>query len=916
MTTPITIFLQNHYDEGATKIYSHQSLITPRGTFLIGRDDTEEFWKLYCDTCYNIEADPSKVILGVAEKNHNEMPILVDIDLLIKETDDDVYDDHIYSEQQVVGVIEIYQSILRSILHKCTDDNLICVVLEKPIYIKKCNDGNYLKNGFRLVFPGTFLTVDNQNNHLFPRIKDLLNKSDLFANLGIEDSSTALDNVCEKPPLLYGSRKDERMQPYLFSAVYNSNLEQIDLETAFKYYQIFDHNGSLIQIATKVHYYLPRILSCIPAGRKIQQLRQGLLSPIKELKIKAEQSGHQKVPPKVSVLEQLESAKKYLKCLSPHRADVFDEWMTVGWILYCVGNGCDQAYELWADWSEEGCPDKFDEAVCLAKWENMEKKDYTIGSLKWLAKIDNKELYDKIRHEEGLKHIERAIESTNYDIAKLLHEEYSVDFVCGSIADRTWFRFRDNRWHEIEEATELYNCISSEIVARFEAYGKSLYGKMQNADKNEVKNFESRVKQNLKAIVNLKSTNFKQNVMKECCHLFFRENFVNKLDINPNIIGFKNGVYDLEKNRFRTGRPEDFISKCMPINYIEFHESDDKVTAVKDFLEKIFPDAELREYFLNHTSEVFVGGNNKKLVFFWLGEGDNGKSITQLIFEKMLGPYAVKFGTTLLTGKKTANGAANPELSRAGGGVRWAVLEEPDRSEELNIGYLKSLSGNDSYWCRDLFQKGKTAKEITPLFKLIFICNRLPSVRGSDTAFWNRIRVIPFETTFVRANATIPCPATYEEQLLQKRFPMDTNFIGKIPDLLEPLAWLLLQQRLKMKSGNEPAKVRQATELYKKQNDRYRQFTEISLIDDPTGEINLTELYAMFQYFWKDYGFNGSCPIKNDVCEHFERIWGEPRGALKIWKGHRVKTQEETMGDGTGVVIGGEEALQQYEDEH
>jgi hypothetical protein len=125
---------------------------------------------------------------------------------------------------------------------------------------------------------------------------------------------------------------------------------------------------------------------------------------------------------------------------------------------------------------------------------------------------------------------------------------------------------------------------------------------------------------------------------------------------------------------------------------------------------------------MDQSSDIFVGGNHQKVVIFWTGEGDNGKSVTQSIFEKMLGPLAIKFSTTLITGKKTNTGAANPELARAGGGVRWAVLEEPDGDEQINIGMLKSLSGNDSYWARDLFEKGKATREMTPMFKLIFIC--------------------------------------------------------------------------------------------------------------------------------------------------------------------------------------------------
>ena len=234
-----------------------------------------------------------------------------------------------------------------------------------------------------------------------------------------------------------------------------------------------------------------------------------------------------------------------------------------------------------------------------------------------------------------------------------------------------------------------------------------------------------KIKQIQKTIRDLKSSSFKNSVMREAADIFYNRKFKSYLDMNPYLIGFKNGVYDLKLNIFRSGRPEDFISKCMPINYLEFTETDDKVLAVRDFLEKVFPDKSVRQYFLDQSSDVFVGGNLQKVVLFWTGSGNNGKSVTQNIFEQMLGEYAIKFSTTLITGKKVSNGAANPELARSGGGVRWATLEEPDGDEEINIGYLKSLSGNDTFFGRDLFEKGKQTREINPLFKLIFICNKL-----------------------------------------------------------------------------------------------------------------------------------------------------------------------------------------------
>jgi phage/plasmid-associated DNA primase len=278
--------------------------------------------------------------------------------------------------------------------------------------------------------------------------------------------------------------------------------------------------------------------------------------------------------------------------------------------------------------------------------------------------------------------LKESIQGSHYDIAKLLYAEYCTEFVCASISNKIWFQYKNHHWEEIEEGVFLRNHISTDIVSRFADYGGSLFSAVASSDKAEEKTFQERIKQTNKMISNLKSAPYKTCIMREAADLFFDKNFYKKLDTNPYLIAFKNGVYDLNENIFRNGKPEDYISKSMPINYVNFNETDDRIFAVHDFLQKIFPDTSVRQYFLDQASDVFLGGNQQKVVLFWTGEGDNGKSVTQNIFEKMLGEYAIKFSTTLLTGKKVANGAANPELARAGGGVRWAVLEEPDGDEE------------------------------------------------------------------------------------------------------------------------------------------------------------------------------------------------------------------------------------------
>lgn len=891
MNSTMKNFLKKHYVDDT--FYSHVSLLENEpGKFRFSRDNLENFWDIYC----KIVVEDSNGVLGIAEKIGNYMQVIADFDIKLKLTDELVLGEHLYTEKNVKDIIGMYQSVLRTILDGCTDDNLICVLLEKPIYSNTINNGKevltYMKNGFHLAFPNVFLKKTDVEMHLHPRLKNLLKEENVFENLGITDSSQLLDeHIVKSPWLLYGSRKSVDKDPYLITKIFNSHCEEISLERAFRYYKIYDTEETVIDINNNIAAYLPRILSINPHYRQVNEIKPGIISPLKENMINRNKNNKNKEPQqmKVSVAEALKITSRLIPMLARFRCENYREWMEIGWILYNVGDGSDEALNQWINFSSND-NEKFDEDVCYTEWKKMIKKDLGLGTLKYYASIDNPESYKKFKYEEGQKSLKESIQGSHYDIAKILYSEYCTEFVCSSITNKSWFQYRNHHWEEIEEGVFLRNHISTDIVSRFADYGHSLFSAVAASDKAEEKTFQERIKQTSKMISNLKSAPYKSCIMREAADLFFDKNFYKKLDTNPYLIAFKNGVYDLNENIFRDGKPEDYISKTMPINFVEFNETDDRIFAVHDFLEKIFPDTSVRQYFLDQASDVFLGGNHQKVVLFWTGEGDNGKSVTQNIFEKMLGDYAIKFSTTLLTGKKVANGAANPELARAGGGVRWAVLEEPDGDEEINIGYLKTLSGDDSYFVRDLFEKGKQTREIKPMFKLIFITNKLPRLKYADKATFNRIRVIPFESTFVRPGD--PCPASYEEQLREKRFPMDREFNKKIPELVEAFAWVLLKHRQNITVRIEPEKVRVATAMYQKQNDSYRQFIEEKIIEEPERYLLLSDLNSEFQDWYKQAYPRQQIPGKNELKEYFIKLWGDLDVGLK-WKGYRIKTDRD-----------------------
>lgn len=900
MNTTIAKFLKQHYVDGV--FHTHVSLIKPTGKFQLNRESMEKLWDIYSNL-----VDNETEILGIGEKPTHYLPVLCDIDIKIEDNENEYSEgEHIYNEKNVNDIIQIYQSILRNIVQDCTDENLLCVVLEKPIYSITKNDIVYYKNGFHLHFPNCFLRKTDQELHLIPRVQDCAKEMKVFENLGFEDSSLLIDKSCCKVHwLMYGSVKNENSKPYKVTRIVNSECKNISFEEAFKYYQLFDVKENLIDMKGNYKKYLPRILSILPYGRGCQELKLGLPLPQKEKNNKDELNvKKQNKNFKSSVAKNLKISERLLPMLSQFRVDDYNEWMTVGWILYSIGEGCLEALDQWLDFSSRS--EKYNEERCIYEWERMVKKDFTLGTLRYYAEKDNEKLYQDFKTEQSQENIKSSLEGSHHDIAKLLYTEFCNRFVCASITNKTWYEFKEHHWHEIEEGVYLRKLISEDIVEKYIDEGCKLFQKVATHDKGEENMYQTKIKQVQKLISNLKNSSYKNNIMREACEVFYNEHFKNKLDMNPYLIGFKNGVYDLKLNEFRAGRPEDFISKHMPINYIVFNNRDERVKNVYSFLEKIFPDTSVRKYFMNQASDVFVGGNYQKVACFWTGDGDNGKSVTQTIFEKMLGEYAVKFSTSLVTGKKGQLGTAAPELARAGGGVRWAVLEEPDGDEQINIGLLKSLTGNDSYFARDLFEKGKSTREIQPLFKLIFICNSLPSFRGctTDPAAWNRVKVIPFESTFVKPGDTTkePAPDTYEEQLLKKRFPMDLDFYKKIPDLLEPFAWVLLDHRKNIRDRVEPEKVTIATKMYKRQNDIYRQFIDESIIEESNISISLIELYNNFKEWYRQGFPNHAIPVKNDIKEYFTKLWDEPGPGIK-WYGYRIRTLEDDINDGNALVL-------------
>lgn len=911
MDENISKFLKDKYEK-AENHYTHVSLIRPTGRFNIERKDLEEFWEIYCQT---LEDDP-EAILGLAEVPQSYFPVLNDTDFKLdyNENKHDL-EQPLYTHSQMKKTMTIYQKCLKAIIEDYKPQHGICVVLEKKGPMLTENKFQ-IKQGFHLHFPYAVMDKIDQDVYLIPRVRKEIAERKLYADIGgkyIENSEEAIDKSCTRQNwLLYGSRKKESLQSYKITAIYNEDGKRLTNFQAFRDFKLLDIHEDPIEItAENVDYYLPRLLSIDSENRDIVTLKPDLVDITKKYFKKAKESTEKY--DNVSIPEAIEEAKKLMEIISDERADTYDDWMDIGWILYNVGDGCEEAYQMWVKFSSQTKTGNFSEKVCSYYWSKMEKKGKNIGSLYYYAKKDNPEEYAKIQKKKNYSFIKDSLNGGHHDMAKLLYNLHKDKFKCVSLKKDAWFMYENHRWVVIEEGIVLAQKIPVDLVDIYNNIRRKIQAQAAEEEDGNG-DLQKSIKVVNKIICSLKSTPFIKNVMAQCRSVFYDANFMAKLNNDPLLIGHTNGVLDLREMRFRAGRPTDYISHSTGYDYIEHNPDDLEVLECEDHLSKIFPEPSLKQYYKEYCANLLRGYNNIKTFLVMSGCGDNGKSINMELLGLVFGDYMLILPTSLIVGKRTQSAAATPEFTNIKG-VRLAVLQEPNTKDVINIGILKELSGNDKLYTRPLFQE---PQYVVPMFKLILVCNSLPRLPCDDPAAWNRIRVLPHESRFPKYLSDVP--KTVEQQWEKKIFPRDNHFSEKLPKLKTAMMWIMFQEYKRISRDGrmqEPERVHEATAIYRENNDVFLQFINEQIVHDPhneEAEMSHNEVYALFREWFKQSCPNVQIPDKNELRVDLKSRWGE-MSATRKWQGYRPRNDEDDIKEGKIMVLDENDLVPNDDDE-
>jgi len=88
--------------------------------------------------------------------------------------------------------------------------------------------------------------------------------------------------------------------------------------------------------------------------------------------------------------------------------------------------------------------------------------------------------------------------------------------------------------------------------------------------------------------------------------------FIEKLDANPNIIGFNNGVYDVKSQQFRPGQPDDYITISVEHDFVPHDQHPHENENVIKLLSMLPIHKKFREYFYTCLSDSLSRGNIAK----------------------------------------------------------------------------------------------------------------------------------------------------------------------------------------------------------------------------------------------------------------------------------------------------------------
>lgn len=468
-----------------------------------------------------------------------------------------------------------------------------------------------------------------------------------------------------------------------------------------------------------------------------------------------------------------------------------------------------------------------------------------------------------------------VIYDNTYPIARLFDRmnpslSSRLKYVRGSRnTNNCWYeRLPNGRWFETQSLFQVSSMIATQFPPLLDRMLKLVNLQIKKKGENEHLLFQR--KSILKNYQQCASLLFRSKLIEELKILYVNDKFPSLLDAKPHLIGFENGVFDVEKNQFRAIGEDDFIMKSTGYDY-PFHSNPEKRKKMLSMLKTMFVPSYARRltdpsfqptteeekkadedgeadflFLMIIFSSTLIGMNLWQLFYILIGEGANGKSVIVSFLKKTFGDYACNLDISAFTQKN--NGDHSTSDMPKTKGCHLLFVNESEHSDRLNASCIKTITGNDEITKRALYRESIT---FTPMFSPFLLTNSTPHVKIDD-AIARRIQMILFPFRF----------ASTEDEIGFKPFLKNkTHFLGKDPLLGEKLMeyrgefFLFLVEIYNNHVRNKgklevPQRHKDATSDYIQEQDTFRNILE-QYYETATEETNYTkssDIFSSIQY--------------------------------------------------------------------
>jgi len=531
-------------------------------------------------------------------------------------------------------------------------------------------------------------------------------------------------------------------------------------------------------------------------------------------------------------------------------------------------------------------------------WKKFGKSNHcgskvTRKTIMYYLRKENFEEYEKIKENTIDYYLEIALDtSTEYDIAKVLRQMYKDKYVCVSYDKKgIWYKFQNHRWI-FDKGLGLRNKISEDLYDLVNDKASRLNEQMQEFQEDDERRefFKKKLRTMMEIRIRLRRTNDKNNIMREAAEIFYDGEFVRNMDTNKYLMCFDNGVVDFANKVFREGYPEDYITKTTKINYISEDEfTKENVENYKDiqsqlieFMQKLFPIPDLNRYMWDHLASCLIGANKNQTFNVYHGSGSNGKSILADLMSVTLGEYKGTIPITLVTDARGKIGGTSDEVLKLKG-VRYAVMQEPQKGMKLNEGIMKELTGGDPLQARGLYSESEI---FDPQFSLVVCTNNLFDIESNDDGTWRRIRKCDFKAKFIDEGESYNDETPYV-------FLKDKSLKDKLPNFAPVFASLLVKRAFE--TGGvvlDCETIMQASNKYRNGQDHINAYIKEMIIktnNDKEDRIGKGGLMQSFKQWFEQSQGNRKVPKGDELYEAMNKKFGTTH---KDGKWHGIKFYE------------------------